>query len=333
MVNSPPSGVPVRLGAPTTIQDANGEDPVVSFYDDGAVPLALGAIQGMDHSPPQNRNPLANAGFDPHRRYLQESPTRAPQAGAAAPLPSPTRIGREAHDVIRRNSASGSKQHGHDDRKSWESTTSARSVEDSAQLASLAKMRVMADRQQEDVAAGNNSQRVIDRKFSRSSIDQQLLVQRDEPELTMILSDYAMSPTTQDQLYESSFQNVQHADVNAGRPATQQSHGTVSGSGSSGATTRQSSPRRGMQSRQSHRSTASTPYGFGSASEADSDDSMEGFGPDAGGIDTELQRMSQNMEHIEHDFESSELNSIENNFSQRTARPTAPNPDSVDDFL
>lgn len=124
-----------------------------------AVPLALGAIQGMDHSPPQNRNPLANAGFDPHRRYLQESPTRAPQAGAAAPLPSPTRIGREAHDVIRRNSASGSKQHGHDDRKSWESTTSARSVEDSAQLASLAKMRVMADRQQEDVAAGNNSQR------------------------------------------------------------------------------------------------------------------------------------------------------------------------------
>lgn len=79
---------------------------------------------------------------------------------------------------------------------------------------------------------------VIDRKFSRSSIDQQLLVQRDEPELTMILSDYAMSPTTQDQLYESSFQNAQHADVNAGRPATQQSHGTVSGSGSSGATTR-----------------------------------------------------------------------------------------------
>ena len=88
-----------------------------------------------------------------------------------------------------------------------------------------------------------------------------------------------------------------------------------------------------MQSRQSHRSTASTPYGFGSASEADSDDSMEGFGPGAGGIDTELQRMSQNMEHIEHDFESSELNSIENNFSQRTARPTAPNPDAVDDFL
>ena len=51
---------------------------------------------------------------------------------------------------------------------------SVRSVEDNAQLASLAKMRVMADRQQED--ATKNPQRVIDRKFSRSSIGQQLLV-------------------------------------------------------------------------------------------------------------------------------------------------------------
>lgn len=343
-MQQPRSSVPVRLGAPTTVEDANGEDPIISFYDDGNIPLALGAIHAMEHSPPQNTNPLANKDLDPHQRYLQESPARAPQAGGGgsgllAGIKVPTRIGRDEHEVIRRNSTGKGKVH--DDRLSWESTHSVRSVEDTAQLASLAKMRVMANRQQEDSVT--NPQRVLDRKFSRSSIDQQLLVQRDETELTMILSDYAMSPTTQDQLYAGS-----HIEGH-GEAETPSSSTTWTEAGT-GASTRQGSPvRRRSKSRQSNsnrdsnhrdsnRDSVGTPYGFGSASEAsdESDDSnsLDGFGAE----DEELQRMSRNMEHIgmndhENDELNGELGNIEANFTQRTARPVGPNPDSLSGFM
>ena len=118
------------------------------------------------------------------------------------------------------------------------------------------------------------------------------------------------SPTTQDQLYEDALQNAPQA-------TTWTEAGT-------GATTRQGSvsPRRGLQSRASNRDSVGTPYGFGSASEADTDsddsNSLDGFGAE----DPELQRMSRNLEPIgtnANDF-NGELNNIETNFAQRTTR-------------